>query len=78
MTVDDTIVEGDRVVERHTARAVHKGEFHGVPASGKKVYWTENHIYRLENGRIAEAWSEVSFHDLLAQISAPAGKAASR
>jgi predicted ester cyclase len=45
---------------------------------GKKVFWTENHIYRLNGGRIAEAWSEVSFHDLIAQISSPAPKAAQR
>jgi uncharacterized protein YndB with AHSA1/START domain/ketosteroid isomerase-like protein len=69
VTADDTIVEGDRVVERHTARAVHSGEFQGVPATGRNVSWTENHIYRIQNGRIAEAWSEVSFHDLMAQIT---------
>jgi len=65
----DTIVEGDRVVERHRATAVHVGDFMGIPASGKKVFWTENHIYRMADGKIAETWSEVSFHDLLAQIS---------
>jgi predicted ester cyclase len=66
--VNDTIVEGDRVVERHTAHAVHKGEFMGIPATGKKVFWTENHIYRIADGKIAETWSEPSFHDLLAQL----------
>ena len=71
VTVNDTIVEGDTVVERHTARAVHSGEFNGVAATGKKVYWTENHIYRLQGGKIAETWSEVSFHDLMKQISSP-------
>ena len=76
VTLEDTIVEGDRVVERHRARAVHTGEFNGIPATEKKVFWTENHIYRLKNGRIAEAWSELSFHDLMAQISSPASKAA--
>jgi predicted ester cyclase/uncharacterized protein YndB with AHSA1/START domain len=76
--VNDTIVEGDRVVERHTAHAVHKGEFMGVPATGKKVFWTENHIYRLRDGMIAETWSEPSFHDLMAQIKGTkaAGQAA--
>jgi predicted ester cyclase/uncharacterized protein YndB with AHSA1/START domain len=67
--VEDTIVEGDRVVERHRAQAIHKGEFMGIPATGKKVHWTENHIYRMRDGMIAEAWSEVSFHDLFAQLS---------
>jgi predicted ester cyclase/uncharacterized protein YndB with AHSA1/START domain len=67
--VNDTIVEGDRVVERHTATAVHKGEFNGIPATGKRVHWTENHIYRIADGMIAETWSEPSFHDLMKQIS---------
>jgi uncharacterized protein YndB with AHSA1/START domain/ketosteroid isomerase-like protein len=76
VTVNDTIVEGDRVVERHTAHATHVGEFNGVPATGRKVFWTENHIYRLKNGKIAEAWSEVSFHDLIAQLTKPVAAAA--
>lgn len=72
VTINDTIVEGDRVVERHTARARHTGTFNGIPATGRDVFWTENHIYRLRNGKIAEAWSELSFHDLIAQITVPA------
>ena len=76
VSVEDTIVEGDRVVERHRARAVHTGEFNGVPATGRKVYWTENHIYRIKDGKIAEAWSEVSFHDLMAQITSKEAVAA--
>lgn len=73
--VNDTIVEGDRVVERHTATAVHKGEFNGIAATGKKVSWTENHIYRIEDGKIAEAWSEASFYDLIHQISSTSASA---
>lgn len=73
--VNQTIVEGDRVVERNTATAVHKGDFLGLKPTGKNVRWTENHIYRIVDGLIAEAWSEVSFHDLMAQI-ASAGHAA--
>lgn len=67
--VEDTLVEGDRVAERHRTLAVHTGEFNGVPATGRKVYLTENHIYRIKEGKIAEEWSEVSLHDLMAQIT---------
>jgi predicted ester cyclase len=44
----------------------------GVPATGRKVFWTENHIYRMRNGQIAETWSVVSFHHLLAQLTGKA------
>jgi uncharacterized protein YndB with AHSA1/START domain/ketosteroid isomerase-like protein len=70
--VEDQIVEGDRVVQRQRATAVHTGEFLGIAPTGRKVHWTGNHIYRIANGQIAEAWSELSLHDLLAQLSGPA------
>ncbi len=76
VTVEDTIVEGDRVAERHRTRAIHTGEFNGVPATGRKVYLTENHIYRIEDGKIAEEWSEVSLHDFMAQITSKQAVAA--
>ena len=77
VTLEYAIAEGDLVAERHTARATHKGEFMGIPATGKKVSWTENHFYRLENGRIVELWSEWSYQALITQI-APQSKAATR
>jgi predicted ester cyclase/uncharacterized protein YndB with AHSA1/START domain len=68
--IEDQIVEGDRVVERHRSRGVHRGEFMGIAPTGRQVSWTGNHIYRIVDGRIAEAWSEVSLYELLAQITA--------
>lgn len=67
--VEDQIVEGDRVVERHRASGVHAGEFMGIAATGRRVSWTGNHIYRIADGRIAEAWSEVSLWELLDQLT---------
>jgi uncharacterized protein YndB with AHSA1/START domain/ketosteroid isomerase-like protein len=68
--VEDQIVEGDRVVERHRATGVHAGEFMGIQPTGRRVTWTGNHIYRIANGRIAEAWSEVSLYELLSRLTA--------
>jgi predicted ester cyclase len=36
VTIDNVSAEGDMVAERHTARGTHKGEFMGVPATGKR------------------------------------------
>lgn len=69
-TIEDLLADGDKVIERTTARATHKGEFSGVPPTGKHVTWTEIHIYRFENGKIAELWSEIDFLGLLMQIGA--------
>jgi predicted ester cyclase len=77
VTLECVIAEGNFVAERHTARATHQGEFMGIPATGKSIYWTENHFYRLDKNRITELWSEWSYQKLMQQI-APLGKAAVR
>lgn len=69
VTLDCVIAEKDFVAERHTARATHRGEFIGVPATGRKIFWTENHFYRLEDGKIQELWSEWSFQNLMSQLT---------
>jgi len=69
-TIEDLIAEDDKVVERTTALGTHKGEFNGVPPTGKSVEWTEIHVYRIEDGKVAELWSEIDFLGLLTQIGA--------
>ena len=69
-TVEELLAEGDFVIERTTARATNTGEFNGIPATGKQVIWTEIHIYRLKDGKIAEQWSEIDLLGLLTQLGA--------
>ena len=69
-TVEELLADGDFVVERTSARATNTGEFNGIPATGKQVTWTETHIYRLKDGKIAEQWSEIDLLALLTQLGA--------
>jgi steroid delta-isomerase-like uncharacterized protein len=55
-TVDDVIAEGDKVVVRLTARGTQKGEFAGLPASGKQATWLEIHIVDMADGKVVEHW----------------------
>jgi len=75
VTLDYAIAEGDRVAERHTARATHRGVFLGIPATGKAVSWTENHFYRLEDSRIVELCAEWSLQRLMEQLGAAGARA---
>jgi predicted ester cyclase len=46
-----------------------KGEFLGLPVNGRKLCFHENIIYRLEGGKVREAWSVIdkaSIEDQLA------------
>ena len=63
-------VDGDIVVERAHAKAIHKGELMGIAPTNKPVTWTELHAYRVENNMITEVWSEANFLGVIAQIGA--------
>jgi hypothetical protein len=58
-TVENLIAEGDKVVVRWRWNATHKGEFLGIPATGKEAPMTGIAIYRVTRGRIVERWVEV-------------------
>lgn len=69
-TVEDLIAVEDKVVSRVTFRATHKGEFMGVPATGKVVTVTAIAIDRIAGGKIAETWGEQDMLGLLQQLGA--------
>ncbi len=68
VTEEDLVASGDRVVERSSAVATHKGSMMGEPATSKRIQWSEIHIYRLKDGKIYEHWAEIAMMELLQQI----------
>jgi predicted ester cyclase len=68
VTERDLIACGDKVVERSSAVATHKGSMMGEKSTNKRVAWSEIHIYRVENGKISEHWAEIAMMELLQQI----------
>jgi predicted ester cyclase len=67
-TIDDQIAEGDRIVQRLTGSGTMKGDFMGMPASGKSARWSEIHITRWANGKAVEHWGVVDQMGMLAQL----------
>jgi steroid delta-isomerase-like uncharacterized protein len=57
-TVEDLIVEGDKVAARHRFHGTQQGPMGPYPPSGKSITADYLAIYRLEGGRIIEAWAE--------------------
>lgn len=51
------MAEGERLVQRWTASGTHKGDFIGVPPSGKQVTFHGFSIYQLADGKIAKDWT---------------------
>jgi steroid delta-isomerase-like uncharacterized protein len=59
--VDQMAAEGDRVVSRLITSGVHdRGEFMGLAPTGKEYEMTVIVIHRIEEGKIAEEWTEGS------------------
>ncbi|WP_367873085.1 ester cyclase [Luteolibacter sp. Populi] len=53
-TIDEQVAEGDKVVTRFTWTGTHRGEFLGVPATGRPVSVWGVVIDRLEGGKIKD------------------------
>ena len=66
--IEDQIAEGDKVVTRLTARGVREGDLPRIPATGKPIEMTATVIHRIENGRLAEKWSDKDVLRLLQQL----------
>jgi steroid delta-isomerase-like uncharacterized protein len=56
--IDDLLVDGERVAVRHQFSGTQLGAMGPYEASGKRMSASYLAIYRLERGRIMEAWAE--------------------
>jgi steroid delta-isomerase-like uncharacterized protein len=72
--LEDMIAEGDKVVGRQRITGTHRGEYMGMPPTGKSVAYDEIFIFRFANGRIAEIWGVVDVFSQMKQLGViPAG-----
>ncbi len=67
-TIEDIIAEGDKTVQRFTARGTHKGEFMGIPPTGKQVTITGIAIDRIAGGKIVENWVNMDMLGMMVQL----------
>ena len=70
VAVEDLIAESDKVVVRATGRGTHRGEFMGIPPTGRQVAVTWIAIYRVAGGKLAEHWQNIDELGLLKQLGA--------
>lgn len=67
-TIDDSIEAGDRFVTRLTASGTMRGEFAGMPATGRRATWTEIHIMRIADEHVVEHWGLIQELAMLVQL----------
>jgi steroid delta-isomerase-like uncharacterized protein len=79
VAIEDLIAEEDKVVSRNVVTGTHRGEYLGIPPTGKSVMYEEIFIFRLRNGRIAETWGVVDVLSQMRQLGAiPASQLSTR
>jgi steroid delta-isomerase-like uncharacterized protein len=66
--IDDQIAEGNKVVTRLTAVGTHEDDLPGIPKTGNKLEMTATVIHRVENGQLAEKWSDKDVLGFLQQL----------
>jgi predicted ester cyclase len=75
ITIDDLLVDDDKVVMRYRGQGTHRGPFGAAAPTNKAVTYTGIAILRLSNGRIAEEWTEYDSLGLMRQIETiPSGE----
>lgn len=70
VTADDLVAEDDRVMCRFTCTGTHKGEFMGIPPTGKSFQISGVSITKLVNGKQVETWGVSDYLGALQQLGA--------
>jgi steroid delta-isomerase-like uncharacterized protein len=67
-TIEDMISEDDKVVSRITMHGTHKGEFMGIPATGKEISVPVIDIIRISKGKAVERWGVEDIAGMMQQL----------
>jgi predicted ester cyclase len=66
--IKDVFAEGNKAVLLGSLIGTHKGDFMGIPATGKPIDVSFIEIARFSEGKIAEVWIEADFLGLYQQL----------
>ena len=62
------VSEGDKVWAYGTYSGTHKGDWLGIPATGKSYKFDAVDIFRVEDGKLAEHWDVMDVYGLFKQL----------
>ena len=72
VSLDDVMVDGDRVAGRFTYRATFRGEFMGLQPTGLPVVMHSIDIWRVVDGMAVEHWDQLDGQAFFAQLTGEA------
>jgi predicted ester cyclase len=75
VTLDDVLVDGDRVAGRFTYSGTFTGPFLGLEPTGASVVMHSIDIWRVEGGMAVEHWDQIDSQAFFAQLTSEAATA---
>ena len=66
--IHNQVAEGDKVVTHKTFHGTHKGEFMGIPPTGKKIAIELIDIFRIAGGKLVEHWAIADMMSVMQQL----------
>ena len=70
VTVEEMFAGGEQIASRGTMRGTHRGEFMGIPSTGKQVRFNYIDIWHLAEGKFVETWVQMDMLGLMQQLDA--------
>ena len=71
--IEELLAEGDKVMSRVSVNGVHKGDFEGIPPTGKVFTISLFTVFRLIDGKIVEEWEVLDELGLMHQLGMELG-----
>lgn len=70
IAIEDMVGEDDRVAWRLTVTGTHQAEFRGVAPTGKPVRFAAQYIFRFQDEKIVQRWTNFDRLGVMIQIDA--------
>jgi predicted ester cyclase len=68
VTLEEELAEDDKVTTRGYFTGTHKGDFQGIPPTGKQIKVKYIDVWRITNGKMVENWVQMDQLGLMQQL----------
>jgi predicted ester cyclase len=68
VTIEEELAEGNKVITRGYFNGTHKGNFQGIPPTGKQIKVKYIDIWLVENGKLVENWVRLDELGMMQQL----------
>ena len=70
ISIEQLVGDGDMVATRGSWKGTHRGDFMGLPATGKEATVTYQDMWKIQNGKCLENWVDMDIAGLMRQLGA--------